>query len=271
MPFQDFEQSEDQGRKLELYTFAWGANTVRQTSGGVQVDLGGGEVYEPAAIERGDFVVSSDHSSQPRMKITVPEDHPVADLFSRLVPIEPITLRIIAKHADDPETEGLWMGFVRNAEWAMEQDRATLHCEPIPASFAIEGLRLTYERSCNLQLYGSRCSVVAASFTLTGSILTVSASGLTITSSAFSAQPSGWLTGGRATVNGEPRLITAHSGSQITILLPFTSAVAGDSISATAGCDRLRSTCKDKFNNLPNHGGYPWIPTKNPFAVGLDG
>lgn len=271
MPFQDFEQSESGGRKSELYTFSWGANAVRQTTGAEDVDLGGGEVYTRAAISRGDFVVSSDHASQPRLKLTVPADHPVAEEFRLLVPIQPISLRVIAKHADDPETEGLWLGIVRNVEFSMEKDEATLHCEPMPASFAVEGLRLTYERACNLQLYGSLCTVNAALFTLAGTIATLSSSGLTITSSAFTAQPSGWLTGGRAMVGGEPRLVTSHAGSQITVLLPFTLAQVGGAISATAGCDRLRSTCKDKFNNLPNHGGYPWIPTKNPFAVGLDG
>jgi len=32
------------------------------------------------------------------------------------------------------------------------------------------------------------------------------------------------------------------------------------------GCDRVRATCESKFDNLDNFGGFPWIPTKNPFG-----
>ena len=31
-----------------------------------------------------------------------------------------------------------------------------------------------------------------------------------------------------------------------------------------AGCNKLNTTCKDKFDNLHNFGGFPYIPTKNP-------
>lgn len=31
-----------------------------------------------------------------------------------------------------------------------------------------------------------------------------------------------------------------------------------------AGCNKLNTTCKDKFNNLHNFGGFPYIPVDNP-------
>jgi hypothetical protein len=33
------------------------------------------------------------------------------------------------------------------------------------------------------------------------------------------------------------------------------------------GCDHLKATCLAKFDNLPNYGGFPYIPARNP----LDG
>jgi hypothetical protein len=33
-----------------------------------------------------------------------------------------------------------------------------------------------------------------------------------------------------------------------------------------AGCDHLLATCRDRFSNVANFGGFPWIPQKNPFS-----
>jgi uncharacterized phage protein (TIGR02218 family) len=40
---------------------------------------------------------------------------------------------------------------------------------------------------------------------------------------------------------------------------PFTIA-AGDRVNLIVGCDRLFSTCRDKFSNAVNFGGYPTLP-----------
>jgi hypothetical protein len=36
-----------------------------------------------------------------------------------------------------------------------------------------------------------------------------------------------------------------------------------------AGCDHSVSTCAARFGNLANYGGFPFIPTKNPFSTGV--
>ena len=40
----------------------------------------------------------------------------------------------------------------------------------------------------------------------------------------------------------------------------------GDDVIAYAGCDKLNSTCHTKFNNIVNFGGFPFIPSDNPFT-----
>lgn len=35
------------------------------------------------------------------------------------------------------------------------------------------------------------------------------------------------------------------------------------------GCDKIHTTCKDKFNNLNNFGGFPFMPAKNPTSRSL--
>ena len=55
-----------------------------------------------------------------------------------------------------------------------------------------------------------------------------------------------------ASVNDEITLITA---------MPYDIEV-GDDYDIEAGCDRAFQTCIDKFDNAPNHRGFPHIPTE---------
>lgn len=40
-------------------------------------------------------------------------------------------------------------------------------------------------------------------------------------------------------------------------------------IYAYFGCNKIHTTCKDKFNNLNNFGGFPFMPSKNPSSRSL--
>jgi len=53
-----------------------------------------------------------------------------------------------------------------------------------------------------------------------------------------------------------------HSTRDVTLLLPTPFPIAvGDSGIWRAGCDGLRTTCRDKFDNILNHGGDPFAPS----------
>lgn len=269
MTYDAYETSVEDGDKAELFEFSGAGVLLRQTSASESVDLGGGEVYTPAAIERSDAEVSSDHNAAQGLELIVSKDHPIAVLYRNLVPYEPISLRVTATQLADPaeEVEGVWLGFVRASD--VQGDQATIKCEPIPGSFAREGLRQAYERRCGYQLFGPGCLVNATTYTVSGTVSAVGSS--TITASAFGGYADGWFTLGKAILDSDVRLITAHVGTTITLLLPFQDAAVGDSIEALPGCDRLRGTCDTKFSNLLNYPGCDWIPDKNPFQVGLDG
>jgi uncharacterized phage protein (TIGR02218 family) len=54
---------------------------------------------------------------------------------------------------------------------------------------------------------------------------------------------------------------------RIGISLPMGAPVAaGDQFNATAGCDRSFATCKDRFGNAMNFGGFPHMPGTD-FAI----
>ena len=65
--------------------------------------------------------------------------------------------------------------------------------------------------------------------------------------------------------NGVSRVIEAYENSGaggIVVVHPLlpNKPVAGDTFNITPGCDRQMSTCNQKFNNLANFGGEPFVP-----------
>jgi hypothetical protein len=55
----------------------------------------------------------------------------------------------------------------------------------------------------------------------------------------------------------------------VLVMLPYSGVAIGDGLKLTAGCDHVIQTCRTKFANEVNYGGFPWIPTRNPFDSGI--
>lgn len=54
---------------------------------------------------------------------------------------------------------------------------------------------------------------------------------------------------------------TAVAGVSVSLSYPLLNPPAtGDAFSVNFGCDHTQSTCTNKFNNLANFRGFPYIP-----------
>lgn len=74
----------------------------------------------------------------------------------------------------------------------------------------------------------------------------------------------GWL----ETDTGACHMIVSEWTEGVELLYPVAIEV-GSGVQLTAGCDHSTSTCQSRFDNLDNYGGFPFIPTKNPFSTGI--
>lgn len=137
-----------------------------------------------------------------------------------------------------------------------------------------------------------------------GQVLQVSPDGLTVIVQAAANRAAGFFSGGFIVIGGEypqinvdtvahyprggnftlvdagnksvnggfRRAIVSHDGQTLSLATPLPpgdyTGTAGR-VSLFAGCDGELTTCKGKFNNVPRFGGYPYIPIKNPFEVGV--
>ena len=74
----------------------------------------------------------------------------------------------------------------------------------------------------------------------------------------------GWL----QTPSGARHMIVSESTAGVELLYPVGLAPQTP-VELVAGCDHSMPTCAARFDNLANYGGFPFIPTKNPFSTGV--
>jgi hypothetical protein len=64
------------------------------------------------------------------------------------------------------------------------------------------------------------------------------------------------------------RTIKRVDGDTITLMSPLPNIPEiGAIVALTHGCDKSQSTCLNKFNNLNNFGGFPYIPHETVFFI----
>ena len=145
--------------------------------------------------------------------------------------------------------------------------------EPDPEQIAqfMQVVRAKYQRLCRHALYSRGCRLDIETFFVGG---TASAhQGLTITISEAALLPNGWFRGGVLRHADLLGFIAGHVGDALTLSgrMPDLEAAIDDPealalVEIAPGCDLRRDTCKAKFGNLLNFGGFPDIPGRNPFG-----
>lgn len=265
MTYDAIERSAALARPVEIYTFARGTLAWRFTSADRDVEVAS-LVYQKAVIRRPNIQQGSE-LNRSAIKLQVARDFPIAALYQAGIPADTITLRIQQYHEGDGELVGIWGGRVLNC--ARVPGGAEIACEPVFTSVRQLGLRRRYQRQCPHVLYGSSCKVVANSYKLTTTVDAVS--GLSVNAAALAGEADGWWEGGWlqweiATGVYERRFIFAHTGATVQLTTQPLGLIAGMTVDFFPGCDHTLVTCGSKFGNTPNYGGFPDIPTKNPFG-----
>ncbi len=113
------------------------------------------------------------------------------------------------------------------------------------------------QRFCNHRLGDDFCGIdlTDPQFKTTGTLTDVQPTYVQATAFATKAtaeSDANWFALGKVTVGQETRMVVGQSTSKLYINAPFVSAAIGQSVSATAGCDKRANTCVDKFDNIAN-------------------
>lgn len=159
-------------------------------------------------------------------------------------------------------------------QWTADGFRADMHSHMRTLQ---RNISFPVTSNCRHQLFSNfsndklgACTLNKASYTYTGSVKAVLTSKLKFTTNGLS-QPDGWCTNGiitwtsgaNAGLSSEVKAHTVGLETTIELFLPsFTTISVNDNFSITAGCDKTHATCKSKFNNIVNFGGFEFIQTE---------
>lgn len=130
-----------------------------------------------------------------------------------------------------------------------------------------------YSRFCDADLGDARCGVNLEGGAAPGEIVEI-LNPRAFRASGFAAYPDGWFTRGRVMFEGARpvEVSTQRHGGGVALfelLDPLGPAIGvGASFVAQAGCDKRHATCRDKFANIVNFRGFPFMPGNDVIQAG---
>lgn len=278
MTYNAREVSIQDGEPILLYLFVQGDLEWRYASTPVDITALGNTWKASAIANAG--VGQSGSISKDSVSLRFPRNDEFARQFLGYAPDLVTSVTIYRGHLGDGEFVVYWRGRVSGSK--ATGATIAIDCESVFTSLRRPGLRARYQKTCRHALYGRGCSLDPEAFAVSSIVSAVNATAVSVPAAALEAD--GWYLGGMLRAeDGSLRLVTGHAGQQLTLSRPIeflTESVpaAGYGLSygrfyggsvlvkLYPGCDRVMATCDAKFSNLDNYGGFPFIPSKNPFS-----
>lgn len=249
----------------EFYDIQYGGTHERYTTSSVTLTFLGYE-FLTSPIKRTGFTFDTDFSN-----VSVTIYAPVTSGWERFIsnaPLEPTSVTIYRALRDDlTDYAIIFDGDVMTVGF---RDRvAQARCDSSSNILNYETPRLVYQSYCNHELFDSGCGLDYTEY-LVDATVTVSGGGKVLSSATFDTYADDYFRIGRCIFEGDERLITDHTGTDISIVIPFSaSLITGSEVTVLPGCDGSPTTCKS-FNNFQAHYlGMPYIPSKNPVVWGI--
>lgn len=263
MSYSAHETSLELGSPIELFEFTQ-KNKRWFYASCVQDVVFSGQTYTASPI-RTSNIKSTPNVFKDGVTLTFPRDNTFANQFIGYPPEDITTITIWRGHYNDAANEYIvyWKGRLVGVK--STGNEIMVECESIFTSIKQPGLRARFEYSCRHVLYGPGCRANREAFKHIGTVQSISGA-VNISVSGASLQPNGYYTGGILVAPDDTsRFITGHTGDVVTISRALTTLAGAMSVTIYPGCDHIKETCHNKFNNLDNFGGFPFIPTRNPF------
>lgn len=126
--------------------------------------------------------------------------------------------------------------------------------------------RNLYQVGCTNTLFDTGCRLVKASFAVNGTVSTGTTasqilSGFTQGTGYFDMGVMTFTSGANSGISRTVKNYFQAIPSTFNLISPFPNTPApGDTFTVYPGCDKQQSTCTQKFNNLTNFRGFPYVP-----------
>lgn len=266
----DLERSTDNADPYHLYEFRRGGTSWKYTSFPFEVTDDALGTFTPKPIAHG-RVNQTGQIERVSLEITLPFTDALS--VNQRIPnfFQITTLTIWRKMVSDLTNafEVVWKGrIVSNRTSGRE---FTLVCENVHTSVRRAGLRGRFQRSCRHNLYGPGCGLDIEDWYETVSVTDWNGSNVIEVSPVVNKTDAfGYYNGGivevTTSVGVEYGFITDHDGNNLALLQPLREDPTSTNIRIAPGCYLNRLVCQEKFNNVLNFGGTPYLPLVNPFT-----
>lgn len=271
MTYSAIDASVQDGRPEIRLLFVQGLTEFRYTSRPDIVN-DGTNTWMPSAVTTTEVSQSGDMAKDP-VTLKLPRTSPIAQTFIGGAPDEITLVTIFRSHIGDDVPQTYWKGRVSGS--SISGDEVTLTCENIFTSLRRSGLRARYQKGCRHALYSPNCSMALADFASAATVSAVAGNTVTFTLDTDTFAD-GYFNGGIMQAVDGMRYISSHVGGTLTLMqasrpLALLVADGPQAVTLHPGCAHTIADCRDKFNNLVNFGGFPWIPSKNPFSNSVTG
>lgn len=261
MSYSTIDNSVESGKPVMLLEFTRHATVTRFNSGAIDL-ISGPLNYRAVAFELSARTQGKDIFKDP-LRISFPRTNLFARSYVLAYHQQPTTVTLKRHHIGlDLGTAVVeWKGRIVTAN--PQGDKIVLECESVYTSMRRLGLAAQIELTCIHAIYSAGCKANKPAARFDGDVLSVSGHVYSVDGAA--GFPNGYFNAGMMEGNDERRFILNHVGENITLSRPL-GVIAGQSVALYPGCDKRLETCRDKFSNLDNYLGFPWMPDQNPFG-----
>tara|TARA_R110000822_G_scaffold120633_6_gene254169 strand:- start:3997 stop:4827 length:831 start_codon:yes stop_codon:yes gene_type:complete len=275
MAYATFEGTIEGGRPIEIYEFTAGAQSFFYTSSQDDQTVAAQDYDAVQGLKRGATGNGPSHREDDFV-IDLPATNDVAQLFLGVMPGFRVRVQVSRFHRDDtptPELVKIFDGYIQSAKFTNSAKQATLISRSELSAAGRQIPRRTFQSSCNHVLYEpNTCKVDDTDPAFKASALGVTSlvgNVLTVTAGLGGTYTDGFMNGGYVESIGvaDFRLILTHVGNVLGLISAFSATPT--TVNVFAGCAHTIAVCSSKFNNVIDFGGFPYVPTKNPFATGV--
>lgn len=270
MSYADIESSVDGGKPIFLYEFKQGINTASRYTSDLYALTFNAFNWTPLQIRHSEPTLKGEVASD-TLRIEMPITESFAADFLGYQPDLRTSLTIYRKQRNADDYRVVWKGYVGTP--TVDETVLSIECSTLAVWLKQYGLQSKMTRPCRHVVYFGKC---LADPDLHSTLVTITGvSGRVVSITDPGGLPIGTLTGGvLQAANGERRMIMAHSSGSLVLSRPISGLTAG-TCTCLRGCARTRAACaefsnpdNDSGTNIENFGGFPWIPTRNPFNGG---
>lgn len=215
-----------------------------------------------------DRITDSDQAARSETQITVPLSSTVAQDSVGNLGFDPMTVTIWKGDANSEELVVVFKGRVLSAR-PQDDGQCVFTCMTEMAALQRKGLPAVIQRPCRHVHYGRGCGLNLADWQVELPLSSISSDGRTLIIAGAGAQPDGYYQLGTIEYDGKFEMMLTHAANTVTLVNALPGLVVARAaglvdVKIAPGCNLARGVCNDRFSNILNFGGFPFI-SDNPF------